>query len=55
LAFPQTYHESSPSLPAAALPIRHVFAFEFPEQNGDNCLLTINFGFVDLPFSRLLA
>jgi hypothetical protein len=32
-----------------------MFAGEFPEQNGDNCLLTKNFGFVDLPFSGLLA
>jgi hypothetical protein len=36
-------------------PFRPAFAPGFPESNGDNCLLTPNFRFVDLPFSRLLA
>ena len=35
------------------------FAMSLPEsflnRTGDNCLLTTNFRFVDLPFSRLLA
>jgi len=35
--------------------IRLVFASEFPEWKGDNCLLTRNFGFVDLAFYSLLA
>ena len=35
--------------------IRLSFAFEFPEQHGDNCLLTTNFGFIDGAFHRLLA
>jgi hypothetical protein len=35
--------------------IRLGFAAWFPCREGDNCLLTTNFGFVDLAFSRLLA
>jgi hypothetical protein len=30
-------------------------AGEFPDRKGDNCLLTLDFAFIDLPFSPLLA
>jgi hypothetical protein len=29
------------------LPVRLMFADEFPEEKGDNCLLTKGFGFID--------
>jgi hypothetical protein len=34
---------------------RPLFAVKFPKSNGDNWLLTPNFGFVDLRFLGLLA
>jgi len=39
----------------APLFIRLVFANERPGTHGDNCLLTRDSAYVDLPFSRLLA
>jgi hypothetical protein len=39
----------------APQPLRLAFANERPRTLGDNCLLTMNFGFVDLAFPRLLA
>src|SRR5437773_12578017 len=49
-------HEPDSRLERQGFPsFRHVCAEEFPQQHGDNCLLTINFGFVDSPFYRLLA
>jgi hypothetical protein len=40
---------------AVPVRVRPVFAIEFPSKNGDNCLLTLGFAFIDLPFSPLLA
>jgi len=39
----------------ASAALRHVFAMEFPNAHGDNCLLTYHAALVDLPFSGLLA
>jgi len=36
-------------------PLRRTFGVECPGGNGDNCLLTLDFAFIDLAFSRLLA
>jgi hypothetical protein len=36
-------------------PLRRAFAGELPVGKGDNCLLTLDFAFIDLAFSRLLA
>jgi len=36
-------------------PLRRIFAIEWPGGKGDNCLLTLDFAFIDLGFSRLLA
>lgn len=35
--------------------LRFHFAANVPAMNGDNCMLTRDFAFIDLSFSRLLA
>jgi len=36
-------------------PLRRDFAIPWLGGKGDNCLLTLDFAFIDLAFSRLLA